>query len=249
MAGDFDPLGAKALARTVKQITQAAIDGAGAVLSRVCLPAAQEYGFALQDKVSAWRIKNYVSTMDKLKQKLAGLPEGVHAHPRLVRSIVEESSWIEDAAVQDWWSGLLSSSCTDTGDDDSNLLFINLLGNLTKLQARLLKYACENARKSVSPTGLIQAGHLAVSLEELCQIAQETDIQRLDRELDSLRGMSLLDGGIHPYGHPTVVLTPTALALHMYVRCSGSRASPMEFFQVSIPPAKATETDTPAPPA
>jgi hypothetical protein len=249
MAADFDPLGAKAIAQTVQQTTQAAIDGAGAVLSRICLPASEEFGFVLRDKVSAWRIRNYISTMNKLKQKLAEVPEGVHAHPRLVHSIVEESSWIDDAVVQDMWAGLLSSSCTETGDDDSNLIFTNLLSSLTKLQARVLKFACEKAEKYSETGALILAHDFAIPFESLCEIAQERDIQRLDRELDHLHSLQLLEGGFGHRDQSFVRLAPTALALRMYVRCTGSRASPIEFFQIQTPRTKATETGTTAAPA
>ena len=65
--------------------------------------------------------------------------KNVHAHPRILFKIIEEGSWSEDGVVQDMWAGLVQSSCSDSGDDDSNLIFINLLSNMTKLQAKILK--------------------------------------------------------------------------------------------------------------
>jgi hypothetical protein len=227
------------------QIVHAGLGAARAVLSRLCLPAAQSLGLLAQDTVDGWRANNFISVMQKVEKKLVEnkVPEGCHAHPRVVHAIVESSSWIEDSAVQDMWAGLLASSCTESGDDDSNLIFTNLLGNLTKLQARMLKYACESAEKRVSPEGLISAQVSDMNLEKLQKITEENDIQRLDRELDCLRSAGLIEGGIAVWGG-LVDLTPSSLALHMYVRCHGSRLSPVEFFKIEPPSASAPATQS-----
>jgi hypothetical protein len=162
-------------------------------------------------------------------------PSDAHAPPRIVHEIFEQASWTDDAMLQDMWAGLMSSSCTPDGDDDSNLIFANLLGQMTKLQARILKYACENASKVSSRDGLIHCNELPVSMESLFQIAEETDLQRLDRELDYLIASSLLAEGagfVTEYNQTRASLTPTPLALHMYVRCQGSRKSPAQFFEL-----------------
>ena len=53
----LDLLGIKGLSDSVKATTQGLLDGAAAFLSRVCLPAAEEFGLVLRDRVSAWRAK------------------------------------------------------------------------------------------------------------------------------------------------------------------------------------------------
>src|SRR5438046_870375 len=85
------------------------------------------------------------------------IPEGYHAHPRLVQKIINESSWVEDEFVQDMWVGLLASACTESGNDDSNLVFTNLLSSLTRIQARILNHACVNATKRTPDGQLIMA--------------------------------------------------------------------------------------------
>ena len=127
------------------------------------------------------------------------------------------------------WAGLVQSSCDESGSDDSNLIFVNLLSNMTKLQARILKHACEEAPKTVDTNGLINPGVVLLGYEELADIAGEVDIQRLDRELDHLRALELIDGGFIFGLVKQARLQPTPLALHMYVRSQGSRgiASPI----------------------
>jgi hypothetical protein len=224
--------------KPLEKLTEAVIRGAEAVLGRICLPAAEEYGLLLRDRMKVWRAKNLLSLTEKLERKLIEnkVPEGDHAAPRLVSKIVEEATWIDDSMVQDMWAGLLSSSCTESGNDDSNLIFANLLGSLTKLEARVLNFACDRVEKHVDVSGLAYPVRLVVPYAELCQIAQENDIQRLDRELDHLRALMLLEGGLAMHAAENhVFLTPTSLALHMYIRCSGSRATPAEFFRIQAP--------------
>ncbi len=214
-------------------VTQAMIDLSESFLATICKPAGKEFGLLLKDRVHAWRTANTVKTTLKGKDKMGAnaIPEGHHAHPRVVHQIIEQSSWVEDEVVQDLWAGLLSSSCTESGDDDSNLIFTNILGNLTKLQAKALKYACEKAGKTVTPTNkLLQPHPFTVPLNVLAEHLAETDIQRIDRELDNLLALGLINGGIHSMRTNLVDLTPTPLALHMYVRCQGSRVSPVDYF-------------------
>jgi hypothetical protein len=175
----------------------------------------------------------------QFEKLLAKIPEGTHAHPRIVHTIVEEGSWNDDEEIQRLWGGLLASSCTKTGDDDSNLIFAKLLKNLTRMQARILKYACENSGKRTL-AGLIFPHHLIIPFQTLCQVAEEKNLDRFDREMDDLRMIGLLNlrGGItatpgqNAADDSEVDVTPTPLALHMYVRCAGSRLSPIDFFKV-----------------
>jgi len=63
-----------------------------------------------------------------------------HAHPRLVSKIIEQGSWVDEDIVQGMWAGLMASSCTEDGQDESNFIFISILGQITSLQARVIKY-------------------------------------------------------------------------------------------------------------
>lgn len=199
-----------------------------------------------EDTIHYWRLGRYVDLAGKLKQKLAEnkVPEKAHAPPRLARLILDQGTWVEDAAIQDMWAGLLSSSCTESGDDDSNLIFATLLGSMTKLQAKILNFACEQAEKGSTKTGLICAQTFRSPLEKLYEITGETDLQRLDRELDYLHAQKLFieGGGLDPFEN-YAYLTPSPLALHMYVRCQGSRQSPAEYF--GFPKPQAADDATP----
>ncbi len=249
----LDLLGVKPIGESIKIATQSAVDGASAFLSRICLPAAEEFGLALRDRVGIWRQLNMVAITRAADKKLAAQleTENVSAHPRIVGEILENGSWIEDCIVQDMWGGLLASSCTEFGDDDSNLLFTSILSQLTKLQARLIDQVCIQVPKTLTPNGLIQpateyCSHINMQTDDrfvwsfgkLREVCGDWGIDRFDCEIDHLREMGLLrsESGFEPYDNDyRAQIVPTPLALQMYVRCQGSRSAPADFFGLSIP--------------
>lgn len=230
----LDILGIKSISDSVHTVTKGVVDAASAFLSRICLPAAEEFGLLLRDKMSHWRARNAVAIVQKAERKLIenNTDTDLHAHPRLVVSAIDNGSWAENEFVQDMWAGLLSSSCTKDGKDESNLIFTNLLSQITSSEAKIFNFCCEKAKKIRSPGGWIGAEMLFVELSQLQTFADITDVHRLDRELDHLHSLTLIHGGFDP--HTTNArLTPTPLGLHMYVRCQGYAGSPVEFFGLS----------------
>jgi hypothetical protein len=233
----LDILGIQPIAASIEKLTTAVVDGAAATLSRICLPAAEEFGLLLQDRVRYWRALNIAKLAMKTESKLKALKvaDSARAHPRIVSKILEEGSWSDDESIQEMWAGLLASACSEDGNDDSNLIFISLLANLSKSQARLVGHSCNSAEKFVNPGGLVLAQYLYISLEDLKNVTGESDIHRLDREMDHLRALNLIDGGFHPDGDAgSAQVTPTALSLHLFARCAGFRGSPVEFFMLSM---------------
>src|SRR5436309_5740840 len=242
MAGETrDLLGLTPYGEALNTLTKGAVEGAGAFLGRICLPVAGELGLLFQDKVRAWRAANAVKVVQKAEAKYAKYAaSGSHAHPRLVAAAIENGSWNDSSEVQEMWAGLLASSCTETGRDEDNLFFLTILQQLTGTEVKLLNHSCASAPKTALASGLIWPAPLRCSVRELRGIVGVDDLHRLDRELDHLRALGLTMGGIPLSAtlaaeEQSVDVTPTALAVNMYVRCQGSRESPVEFFKVSLP--------------
>ena len=229
-----DVLGVRPAAEALK----AAVETAQDFLLRICGPAADEFGLLLRDRVSHWRMINAMRLVDKARRKIDELPSDkstAEAHPRLVMQTLEQGSWSDDDEVQDMWAGLLASSRSPDGRDDSNLIFISLLEHLTTVEAHFLNWLCETAEKMRSESGLISAKWVNLKVSELARILGIDDIQRLDRELDHLRALDLIEGGLPLEDgavgdEVTVAASPTPLALHLYVRCQGVTVSPVAFF-------------------
>lgn len=230
----IDLLGVKPIAKSIEKVTKGAVDGAAAFLSRICLPAAEEFGLLLQDKVSNWRAHNAISIIGKSEKLLDDkLSKSVlHAHPRLVYAALENGSWSDDDHIQSFRAGLLASSCTADGADESNLIFINMLSQLTASQGAIIEYACLNCVKRVSPAGwLLSDDTLMIKLDELRALTGIDEFHRLDRELDHLRSLDLIHVGFYEQ-HTDADLQPTPLCLQLFVRCQGYVGSPTDYFGI-----------------
>ena len=228
-----DPLGIRPAAEALR----VAVETAQTFLERICGPAADELGLMLKDRVGHWRMMNALSLVAKAKARFADLPnsEESKAHPRLVMKVINEGSWSDEEDIQEMWAGLLASSRSDGGRDDSNLIFINLLNQLTAPEARIMSYLCERVEKVRTESGVINANWLHLKLGDLHSISGIDDLHRLDRELDHLRALELTEGGI-PVDHPAVghdipvAMKPTGLGLNLFVRCQGATESPITYF-------------------
>lgn len=227
----IDLLGVKPIADSVNTLTKGAVDGAGAFLSRICLPGAEELGFLIKDKVSNWRAQNALSVVCKAEKKFNNVKKDGDwsAHPRIVVSVIEKGSWSDDDLVQNMWAGLLSSSCSPSGNDESNLIFVNLLAQMTSTEAKILDYVCEHTDKVIDEGPWVKGEECTYTSNDLKDITGISDIHRLDIELDHLRSFQLINGGYFP-NKEVAYIEPTSYALQMYVRCQGFIGSPKEYF-------------------
>jgi hypothetical protein len=239
-SSSLDIFGIKPIGDAANKIVGATLEAASAFLSRICLPAAEEFGLLLRDRVHHWRTRNLVAVLQKAEKKLTAshASKELHANPRILSRTLEEASWIDDESVQEMWSGLLASSCTPDGKDESNLFFISLLSQLTSSEVKILKLACENTTKFKNSVGLVGANDYSLTLDELKSLTGISDIQRLDRELDHMRSLGLLAEFTAGFRFESTVadLTPSSLALHLYIRSQGINKSPVEFFNLEINP-------------
>ncbi|MEZ9777378.1 hypothetical protein [Vibrio sp. 10N.261.54.A5] len=231
MEQDKDLLGIKPVARAAEK----SVDGVGAFLGKICMPVAEELGLYFQDKVKVWRANNAAkieSKAEELALKNGGF-DGKAVHPLLAWKIMENGSFADTPELQAVWAGLLSSSLGKE-PDDSNHIFINLVSQLTAIQVKIIEYSCLTASKYVSSQGYIQADDLILEKDVIFEISGCKDIHRLDRELDHLTNLGLFGdlggGGFHPE-NGTVILTPSPLSLHLFVRCCGSSEDPIAFYQ------------------
>jgi hypothetical protein len=252
-----DVLGLKVYGEAAKILAQGGVDAAAAVLSRICNPVAEELGLLLRDKVSAWRpvsewrFQNIIRQIDMTERmlRMASDYEEKKALPRLVRLTLEQGSWVDADEVREMWAGLLASSCTKDGKDESNLIFINILAQMTTSEAMMMSYGCEHAEKKLTESGAITVGMGAyVSVEQLKELTGVNDLLRLRRESDHMRSLGLIgtgvwEGEIEVEGKKLVAdLRPTNLGLQMYLRCQGSLKSPVEYF--GLMNADSSETPT-----
>ena len=227
----MDILGIKPIGDSVLKVTEGSVQGASAFLSRICLPAAEEFGLLMRDKVSSWRAKNAIKIANMAQQLLEKQVGEIvfHAHPRIVYSTIEHGSWAESDFMHDLRAGLLASSCSKDGKDESNLILINILSQLTSSQGTLIAHICKSVTVFQSAGGWIQSSRLSMEANDVAHIMGLADLHQTDRELDHLKSLSLIAAGYHPM--TTIAdVTPTPLCLQFYVRCQGYIGSPVDYF-------------------
>lgn len=236
-----DILGVEPIAEAVKITIEKSLDGISSFLEIVCKPCLEEIGLMAKDQLRAWRLSNIQRILKKSKDKLYfdGQMLQLKANARVALSIINEGSQIDNEELQDLWAGLFSSSCTEDGQDDSNIIFVDLLKRMSVVEARILKYACENCNKLIFPNGLIVADDIKVSFPELKSLTGIDDIYRLDRELDHMNSISLFSTSLFGSGPGfnaaddklDTFITPSALGLNLYYKTHAHNTTPPEFWK------------------
>ena len=234
-----DLLGLAPYGEAINTVVTKSFEGVEGFLKIVCVPALEELGLLLKDQVRHWRLNNVLLILTKAKGKLEYQNEKLEfkAHPRIALSIIENGSLNDNEEIQELWAGLFASSCTADGQEDENLIFVDLLKQLTVFEARVLKYSCENARKILYKNGLLLGDHLEIHCEQLIQLTNIKDVHRIDRELDHLRSLELIGitGGFAVEDENLVAnISPTALALNLFVKSQGFNGAPSKFWEKSV---------------
>jgi hypothetical protein len=229
----LDVLGIQPFAKSVEILTQGIVDGAGAFLGRICLPAAEELGLLFQEKIRSFRGRNaviVVSAAEKIQIE-QGITDNVYVHPRIANQILDQGSWADEPEMQIMWAGLLASACTPDGKDQSNKSFSGILSELTPHQVRILNHICKNNKKMITASGLVITEYKNFSFAELLELSGHTDINSLDVEVDRLRDLGLVGptSGLSIDTH-SANLNVTSIGLNLYIRCQGTRQSPENYF-------------------
>lgn len=236
-----DLLGIKPIGEAIDKTVGAVIESASVFLDSVCKPAMIEFGFMLSDKVRYWRLNNISKMLMKAKGKMEFVDGKLElkANPKVAIAVMESSSYEEDDTIQDMWAGLFVSSCTEDGNDDSNMVFVDLLKSLNRIEARILQYACNNATVKVFQNGLILGAKYLVSFNDITAIAETDDVYLIDNCLDHLLQIGLLRDsdyeGISGFQATDKTLqagiTPSALGLSLYYKATGSKLSLLDFYR------------------
>lgn len=233
----LDIFGIQPVASAIDSTVKKSLEGIQGFVELVCKPALGEIGLLAQDQIRFWRLNNVIRMLEKSKGKLEfeGDSFQLKSNPRIGLSIIENSSYVDNEGLLDMWAGLFASSCSENGQDDENLIFVDILKRLTSAQAKIVKYSVENCRKILYPNGLVLPENgLEIHADNLKELTGISNIHRIDRELDSLRTMGLfpdLSGGFTVDAPDLIAgITPTYLALSLYIRCEGSSSDPDKYW-------------------
>jgi hypothetical protein len=199
-------------------------------LRRICPPAGEEIKQLLYERHSNKRVASAVAIALKAEELLAQNPNGEStlAHPHLVVRILEDGSWAEDEWIHHLWAGLLATSCSADGQDQSNLMFVEMLDKLTPIHLRILYAACRKGAEVNSTAESASKVALYCTADELIEAAGTHSLPRIQQTIGHLANFGLLAENNRPsYINATektkTKTTPTSLGLAMFTRCSGHR--------------------------
>ena len=200
----FDPLGLKSVGEITKETVKFGIGGAKEFLKLTCKPLLEEFGLALKDQFTNWKLLNIVKMLEKAKGKIKYdlEKEKLVIDPRVAYQIVDHASLVSNETLQDMWAGLFAASC-DRYEEDENILFIDILKRLTSSQVKFLNYLCERTRKEVNimnlfesqESGLVHAGAVKVTYDDILLIMETTSKLKADTEISALESMGLIMPG------------------------------------------------------
>lgn len=226
-------------------VTEVAVEVAKTATNRVfnglaviCRPAAEELGQYFGDQVRAWRAKNAARILDETGAIIEKIEPSLSAQPRIVARVLEDGSWTDDETLQSLWAGLLATSCTAEGGTDENLLFFDLLKNMTTGQARIIVNVCEDMPIIDGMKYQVQAAKVIErSISEWLRISECRSVLELASSLQRLR----TSGWIHQNGghvserslDDPVQVQPLPICLHFYAKACGHFGDLRDFYQIA----------------
>ena len=200
-------------------------------LEPICKPAAEYLGVILRNKLF-WRSKNITPILQEARAMLdrRGSSLNLKGHPRIAVKVIEEGSLVEDSDLQQMWAGILASSCTEDGTDETNLIFVNILAQLSSSQARIIRLPFIEGNYSAYQH---DGNEYTVVEKERSELINYTELPNwgiLKRELDHLGSLGLVSHSLssNPQ-HTTIKLHYYEAALILYARCQGYTGNLQQF--------------------
>lgn len=144
----LDLLGVKPVSKAIEHASVKTIDGISAFFAAICMPAAEEFGLMLRDRVAAFRQANLSRIAQKAKDAMqqTGVEPTGYTNPRLIHEVIEHGSWADDDCIQQMWGGLIAAASNTAAAADDSLVYTESLRRLTPFQARLLNHVYGDPR-------------------------------------------------------------------------------------------------------
>lgn len=206
-----------------------------AFLSRIAPAVSKEVRQLLHEGLSNIRLDTAIDVVLTAEKMLESKVENgkMRAYPKIVLRVLEDGSWSDDDLIKRFWAGLLASSCTVDGQDESNLPFIDLVSQLNSIHIRVLAGACTRAPKMITGPGRVASRAIACSASDLMKISGSHDLIRIDRDLDYMAELGLIaqrakSSFFSPISEAKI--NPTSLGLELFARCNGHRGAPQGFY-------------------
>jgi len=201
-----------------------------AFMRRICPSATEEITALFYRTLSNVSLGNVVEIALKAERLLVPEPHAYSmvAHRHLILRIVEHGSWVDVDWLQELWAGLLATSCTLEGQDESNLAFIDILSRLAPFPTQILAVACAKAMQVMAESSSVSSTLMAFTVEEIARITRSNNLTKIYRSISELSELGLLEKSPRAAAQDNphaAKAKPTDLGLEMFARCNGQRGA------------------------
>ena len=196
-------------------------------LCRLCPSGAEQATGLLGKKLDGPRTSNALNIALEAEKRIQASPDSGRnrCHPQMVADILREGSWANDELMQQLWAGLLVTSCSADGTDESNRSFIELMVQVTPAQGRILAAGCAKAIELAEGAEDASSRQITITPEQMIQISGMYDLYRSATDVSYLYNFGLLDKvfDFTTYLPKDVFnIRPSKLGLELFRRCQGN---------------------------
>ena len=197
-------------------------------LCRLCRVDAHESILLLGGELDDTRTENAMAIVHGAEELLDANPAGenLHAHPKLVASLLKYGSWAHDDLTKQLWAGLLASSCSESGSDDSNQVYVDLLVGVTTSQCHIFFEACRRALAAGAGTGDRSVAPIVLPPDEMTRLTGLHDVSRIATDMAYLFNSGLIERNFDFTSYipmDNFDITPSSDGLKLYKLCKGDR--------------------------
>ncbi len=195
-------------------------------LYRLCPSKNAEPIFALTGELDEFRTRSMLAIVLRVERMLAAEPdaEQMHADPCIVESIFKDGTWEHDELTEQLWAGLLASSCSLEGNDQSNKDLVELLVQVTTCQAHILAEGCRRVEMRPADDHGSVTTPVNISPEEMIAITGKNDLYRNATDVAYLNIYGLIEKSFDFSTHALIGsfdITPSPLGIRLFRACRG----------------------------
>jgi len=199
-------------------------------LCRLCQAEAHDAIELLGGALDPTRTENLMEIAYGAEKLLAAGPdaEKMRAHPALVLNILKHGSWADELTRQ-LWVGLLATSCSVEGKDESNSEFAELLVNVTRSQCRVFLCGCRKVLEARREIGGEGSARVIVTPEQMIRLTAMHDMTRNATDVAHLFITGIVEKNFDFTSYvvtESIDITPSKLGLELYERGKGDCVKP-----------------------
>ena len=193
-------------------------------LCRLCQSGAEEAILLLGGHLDPARTECVFEIALGAEKLLATEPNAdkMRADPKLVAHILREGSWAHSVQQKQLWIGLFANSCKPEGWDDSNMVFADMLVNITPAQATIFIEGCNRALESMRETDTTPPHRIVLSPHEMTELTHMYDLTRVATDVAYLYNLGVIDRLFDFTSYvetESFDITPNATGIELFRRC------------------------------